>query len=48
MWKIVLVLVVTALFILVARLAFEPGRFDLRIGSAEPVSTGLMYGGVRG
>ena len=48
MWKIVLLLVVTALFILTARLAFEPRQPDLRIGSAEPVSTGLMYAGVRG
>ena len=54
MWKIVVVLVLTALAILMARLAYEAPHFDTRlgasaIGSHVPVLTPpLMYAGVRG
>jgi hypothetical protein len=47
MWKIVLVLVVTALFILMARLSYER-PFDTRIGYAANVTPGLIYAGIRG
>ena len=49
MWKIILVLIATALFILMARLAYERRGFDLRLGLvAESTTPELMYAGVRG
>ena len=48
MWKIVLVLVATAIFILMQRLSYERPVFDSRIGYAANVTPALMYGGVRG
>ena len=48
MWKIVLVLVVAALFILMARLSYERPVFDTRIGYAANVTPGLIYAGIRG
>lgn len=53
MWKIVVVLVLTALAILMARLATDVPLFDARIGAvsieAGTVHTPpLMYAGVRG
>jgi hypothetical protein len=53
MWKIVVVLVLTALAILMARLAYEAPILDSRIGavSLEATATAtppLMYAGVRG
>ncbi|MEZ5827458.1 MAG: hypothetical protein R3D30_11395 [Hyphomicrobiales bacterium] len=52
MWKIVVVLVLTALAILGARLAYEAPHIRLgatAIGSHAPVLTPpLMYAGVRG
>ena len=53
MWKIVLVLLLTALAILGARLAYDPPVIQTRVGavSAEApvfVSPPLMYAGVRG
>lgn len=48
MWKIVLVLLATAVFILMARLSYERPFFDSRIGYAANVTPELMYGGVRG
>jgi hypothetical protein len=54
MWKIEAVLVLTALAILMARLAYDPPHIDTRlgattIGSHAPVLTPpLMYAGVRG
>jgi hypothetical protein len=48
MWKIVLVLVATALFILMARLSYERSFFDTRIGTAPNVTPGLIYAGIRG
>jgi hypothetical protein len=48
MWKIVLVLLATALFILMARLAYDRPALDMRIGSAPTMTAGLMYAGIRG
>ena len=48
MWKIVLVLVATAIFILMARLSYERPVFDTRIGYAANVTPGLIYAGIRG
>jgi hypothetical protein len=54
MWKIVMVLVLTALTILMARLAYDTPLFDARIDAAVSLEiTGLktpplMYAGVRG
>jgi hypothetical protein len=48
MWKIVLVLLATALFILMARLSYERPFLDSRIGYAANVTPALMYAGVRG
>jgi hypothetical protein len=48
MWKIVLVLLATALFILMARLSYERPLFDSRIGYAANATPALMYAGVRG
>ena len=47
MWKIVLVLVATAVFILMARLSYERPLFDSRIGYANSTPA-LMYAGARG
>jgi hypothetical protein len=54
MWKIVVVLFLTALAILLARLAYEAPMVQTRvgqlIGSAGPVPLAppLMYAGIRG
>ena len=48
MWKIVLVLLATALFILMVRVTFERPHLDSRIGYAANGSPALMYGGIRG
>ena len=57
MWKIVVVLLLTALAILLARLAYDapvisdPGRrarFPGAGGVSAPVAPALMYAGVRG
>ena len=48
MWKIVLVLLATALFILMARLSYERPLFDSRIGYAANATPALVYAGVRG
>jgi hypothetical protein len=57
MWKIVLVLVLTALAILGARLAYQAPMVQTRIGAiasdlqggvAAPLAAPLMYAGVRG
>jgi len=48
MWKIVLVLVATAIFILMARLSYERPVFDTRMGYAANVTPGLIYAGIRG
>jgi hypothetical protein len=54
MWKIVVVLLLTALAILMARLAHDAPLFDSRIGTAVSLETAaqttppLMYAGVRG
>jgi hypothetical protein len=54
MWKIVLVLVLTALAILGARLAYEAPMVQSRIGELTgtaipaPLAAPLMYAGVRG
>ena len=53
MWKIVVVLILTALAILMARLAYE-APIDTRLGaaavgaSAPALTPPLMYAGVRG
>jgi hypothetical protein len=48
MWKIVLVLLATALFILMARLACDRPALDTRIGSVPTVTAAVMYAGIRG
>jgi hypothetical protein len=54
MWKMVLILVLTALAILMARLAYDTPLFDGRIGAAVSLEAAtltpapLMYAGVRG
>jgi hypothetical protein len=57
MWKIVLVLVLTALAILGARLAYQAPMVQTRIGAlvsdmqggvSAPLEAPLMYAGVRG
>jgi len=54
MWKIAVVLVLTALIILMARLAYDAPLFDSRLGTAVSLETTglktppLMYAGVRG
>jgi intracellular septation protein A len=53
MWKIVVVLVLTALAILMARVASHAPLFDSRIGTAVSLDSialqaPLMYAGVRG
>jgi hypothetical protein len=54
MAKIVTVLVLTALAMLVARLAYDAPVFDLQFGTATSLETAatvsapLMYAGVRG
>ena len=53
MWKIVVVLLLTAMAILMARLASDAPILDTRIGTVVSVQTTattppLMYAGVRG
>jgi hypothetical protein len=54
MWKIVMVLLLTALAILLARLAYEAPMVQTRIGfltsisAPAPLTPPLMYAGVRG
>jgi hypothetical protein len=53
MWKIVAVLVLTALAILMARLSTHAPLFDSRLGTHVSLKTGLktpplMYAGIRG
>lgn len=54
MWKIAVVLVLTALIILMARLSYQAPLFDSRLGTAVSLETTglktplLMYAGVRG
>ena len=57
MWKIVLVLILTALAILGARLAYDPPALhtrvgalvsDMRGGASALLAPPLMYAGVRG
>jgi hypothetical protein len=57
MWKIAVVLILTALAMLGARLAYDPsaiytrvGAFvsDMRGGASAPLAPPLMYAGVRG
>jgi hypothetical protein len=55
MWKMALILVLTALAILGARLAYEAPMIGTRIGAAidtlsapAPLTPPLMYAGVRG
>jgi hypothetical protein len=54
MWKIALVLVLTALAILGARLAYQAPMVQTRIGALTgtaipgPLAAPLMYAGVRG
>jgi hypothetical protein len=57
MWKIVVVLLLTALAILLARLAYEAPMVQTRVGqlvshmradAPEPLTPPLMYAGVRG
>jgi hypothetical protein len=57
MWKMVLVLLLTALAILGARLAYEGPRVPTRLGAllselrggvSAPLTPPLMYAGVRG
>lgn len=57
MWKIVLVLLLTALAILLARLAYDAPVIQTRVGelvsemrapSPQPLAPPLMYAGVRG
>jgi hypothetical protein len=46
MWKMVLVLLATALFILIAQLVFDPPLIQMRVGAPEMPS--LIYGGIHG
>jgi hypothetical protein len=56
MWKIVLVLLLTALAILVARLVYDAPVVQTRVGAAmeifggapAPLAPPLMYAGIRG
>jgi hypothetical protein len=56
MWKIVLVLLLTALAILLARLAYDAPVIQTRVGAlvsgtqgvSAPLAPALMYAGVRG
>jgi len=54
MWKIVMVLLLTALAILLARLAYEAPMVQSRVGQAigtaapAPLTPPLMYAGIRG
>ena len=57
MWKIVLVLLLTALVILLARLAYDAPVIQTRVGALvsqeqggvpAPLALALMYAGVRG
>ena len=48
MWKIVLVLLATALCILMARLAYDRPSLDMLVGSAPTVTAAVMYAGIRG
>jgi len=57
MWKIVVVLLLTALAILLARLAYEAPVIQTRVGAlvsqmqggaSAPLTPRLMYAGVRG
>jgi hypothetical protein len=55
MWKIVVVLLLTALAILGARIAYEPSLIYPHLGGAAagteaqaPVTPPLMYAGIRG
>jgi hypothetical protein len=57
MWKIVLVLLLTALVILLARLAYDAPVIQTRVGALvsqaqggvpAPLAPALMYAGVRG
>jgi len=54
MWKIVMVLVLTALAIFMARLAYDTPIFDSRLGTAVSLEAStlntppLMYAGIRG
>ena len=54
MWKIVVVLLLTALAILIARLAYDAPVIQTRVGTLTvtagqaPLTPPLMYAGVRG
>jgi hypothetical protein len=54
MWKIVMVLLLTALAILGARLAYDAPMVQTRVGQAigtaapAPLAPPLMYAGIRG
>jgi hypothetical protein len=57
LWKIALVLILTALAMLGARLAYDPSAIHTRVGAlvsdmqggvAAPLAAPLMYAGVRG
>jgi hypothetical protein len=54
MWKIVIVLLIAALAVLVARLAYDAPVIQTRVGeligfsAPAPVMPPLMYAGVRG
>jgi hypothetical protein len=54
MWKIVVVLLLTAVAILLARLAYEAAMVQTRVGflagtvAPAPLAPPLMYAGVRG
>jgi hypothetical protein len=54
MWKIVVVLLLTALAILLARLAYEAPMVQTRVGqligiaALAPLTPPLMYAGIRG
>ncbi len=54
MWKIAVVLLLTALAILMARLAYEAPAIQTRVGALisapmpAPMAPPLMYAGVRG
>jgi hypothetical protein len=54
MWKMALILILTALAILGARLAYDPSAVHPRVGALgaatmpDPLTPPLMYAGVRG
>jgi intracellular septation protein A len=48
MWKIVVVLLLTALAILLARLAYDAPVIQTRVGAAMHMQTTYAYAGVRG